>query len=53
MSAKAKQEEVDLEMKLVAMKLTIEDLCAATSPTQRMLKKRRGAVNVGMEYSDS
>mgnify|MGYP007048343308 CR=1 FL=1 len=33
MSAKAKQEEVDLEMKMVAMKLTIEDLFAATSHT--------------------
>ena len=41
MSAKAKQERDDMEMKLVAMKLAIEDLCSATTPTKRLVKKRR------------
>ena len=46
MSAKAKQERDDMEMKLVAMKLAIEDLCSATTPTKRLVKKRRKDMRV-------
>jgi hypothetical protein len=53
MSAKAKQERDDMEMKLVAMKLAIEDLCAAPSPTKRLVKKRREELRVIWEKLQS
>ena len=40
MSAKAKQERDDEEMKLVSMKLAIEDTCSTASPSKRLVKKR-------------
>ena len=53
MSAKAKQERDDLEMKLLAMKMTIEDLCGAPSPTKRLVKKRREELRVIWEKMQS
>ena len=53
MSPKAKQEKYDLEMKLVVMKLAIEDLCGSTSPTKRLVKKRREDLRVIWERMKS
>ena len=46
MSAKAKQEIDDVEMKLVSMKLAIEDISSTASPTKRLVKKRREELRV-------
>ena len=49
MSAKAKQERDDVEIKLVSMKLSIEDVCSTASPTKRLVKKRREELRVTCE----
>ena len=41
MSAKAKQERDNAELKFVTLKLTIEDLCSSPAPTLQIVKKRR------------
>jgi hypothetical protein len=40
-------------MKLVAMKLALADLCAAPSPTKRLVKKRRKKLRVIWEKMQS
>ena len=46
MSAKAKQESDDVEMKLVNMKLAIADICSTASPTKRLVMKMREELRV-------
>ena len=53
MSARARQERDDMETKLVAMKVTIDKLCTATSPTKRLVKKRREELRVIWEKLQS
>ena len=46
MSAIAKEERDDVGMKLVSMKLAIEETCSTASPSKRLVKKRMEELRV-------